>query len=403
MRANEHDEILFLSGIYPESLYNELTNRDLNKNVQIAADVLQKHIINGLDASLPVPVKLVNAPYVGVFPRSCKIARFKKSSFSHYNGSSDVNVSFINVPLIRHVSIYHSSKSEIKRWVKSHPNGVVMAYALTLRNVWNLLYAKKMSNSIITCMIVPHLPMYMRLSAGIIYRIAKRIENFVIHRKLHRIDSFVLLTEHMNDVIKSRNYCVVEGVATECGEENEEADSVKIVMYSGTLDKKYGISNLLQAFHQIKDDTVRLYICGTGDAQIEVEEMATQDERICFFGLVPREKVIQLQRQASVLVNPRQNVEKFTKYSFPSKNMEFLASGVPVIAYKLDGIPDEYDSYMHYVGDNSVQALKCSIEQVLSASPQERRSYGEKARHFVLENKNEIVQAKKILDLLERI
>ena len=38
-------------------------------------------------------------------------------------------------------------------------------------------------------------------------------------------------------------------------------------------------------------------------------------------------------------VNPRQNNEEFTKYSFPSKTMEYLASGVPVVAYKLDGIP----------------------------------------------------------------
>lgn len=402
MEEYRNNKILFLSGIYPEYLYNDLTNRNLNKHVQIAADVLQKHIINGLDASLSEPVKLVNAPYIGVFPFSCKIARFKKNVFSHRDGTSDVNVPFFNISLFRHISIYLNSKPEIKRWVKSHPSGVVMAYALTLRNVWSLLYAKKLDRSIKTCMIVPDLPLYMRMSAGLIYRAAKKIENFAIFRNLHRIDSFVLLTKYMNDAIKSTNYCVVEGVATESDELKLKESPIKIIMYSGTLDKKYGISNLLQAFRQIKDRDVCLYICGVGDAQDEVLTMAKRDKRIHYFGLVDHEKVVQMQRSAAVLVNPRQNTDTFTKYSFPSKNIEFLSSGVPVIAYKLDGIPDEYDPYLNYVKDNNVEALKYSIEEVLNCSTEERRSFGEKARKFVLENKNETTQARKILDMLDR-
>ena len=158
MKKHECDDVLLLSGIYPEYMYKKLTDHHFNKNVQIAADVLQKHIISGLEASMSKPVKLINAPYMGVFPRSSRIVRLKLRSFSHSCDANDTDIPFWNIPLIRHFSIYNNAKAEIKRWVKDHPNGTIMAYALTLRNVWSLLYAKKLSGSLKTCMIVPDLP-----------------------------------------------------------------------------------------------------------------------------------------------------------------------------------------------------------------------------------------------------
>lgn len=401
MKKYKNDEILFLSGIYPEQLYGKLTNLKSNKNIQIASDVLQKHIISGLDASIPNPIKLVNAPYVGVFPRSSNIVRLKRFNFAHCDGAEDINIPFWNIPVLRHFSIYHNSKYEIKRWAKNHTGGTVMVYALTLQNVCRLLYVKRLDRSIKTCMIVPDLPLYMRMSAGCIYRNAKKIENWLIFRKIDQIDAFVLLTKHMNDIIRSNNYCVVEGIATNSETTSVENETTKIVLYTGTLDKKYGIVNLLQAFKKIQDESVRLYICGVGDSQAAVEEMAQKDNRVCYLGTVSREEVLQLESRATVLVNPRQNIEAFTRYSFPSKNLEYLSSGVPLVAYKLDGIPDEYDPYIHFVTDNTVDALREAIERVLNCSQEERSLLGEKARQFVLENKNEVVQSRKILDMLE--
>ena len=397
------DEILFLSGIYPLELGNQLTDPAINRNIQVAADLLQKNIICGLESCNQKPIQLLNAPYVGVYPRGCKIPRFRHAAFAHCDGAEDVNIPFWNLPGWRHFSIYHNSKRYIKTWVKAHPCGTVMAYGLTLRNVCRLLYAKRISDRIKTCMIVPDLPLYMRLSAGWGYRMAKSVENWLICRQLHKIDGYVLLAKAMNDMVKAKHYCVMEGICCADFLEPQEQQSCNIVLYAGTLDKKYGIGQLLEAFHNIADPAVRLYLCGMGDSQSLVEEMVRQDDRICYFGQLSRPEILALQSCASVLVNPRQNTEAYTKYSFPSKNLEYLSSGVPLVAYKLDGIPDEYDPYIHYVPDHTVQALQHTIEQVLSYSPQERRQIGARAREFVQTQKNAVVQAKKILDMLQHI
>lgn len=402
-KKQRYDDILFLSGIYSEKNKDQLMNPSINSNIQVAADVLQNHLIHGLENCINKPITLINAPFVGAYPRSCRVLYFRLTHFSHCNKAKDINIPFCNLPLLRHFSIYWNSRRYIKKWVKNHPSGTVISYALTLRNIYRLLYAKRIKHTIKTCIVVPDLPMYMRMSVGIIYRSAKSVENYLIKRKLNKVDSYVLLTEQMNEMIKSDHYCVVEGVSTSEFPKNEEDLIGRIVLYSGTLDSKYGVPELLEAFHRIEDPTVHLYICGTGNSQSMIEEMTAKDNRICFLGQLSRQEILDYQSRAAVLVNPRQSIETFTKYSFPSKNLEYLSSGVPLVAYKLAGIPDEYDPYIHYVEDNTIEALQKAIEEVLAYSTQERRAIGEKAKRFVLEYKNSTVQAEKILDMLRNI
>ena len=73
-----------------------------------------------------------------------------------------------------------------------------------------------------------------------------------------------------------------------------------------------------------------------------------------------------------------------------------------MIAYKLDGIPDEYDEYIFYVPDNSVQALREKIQAVCRMPETELLRHGDKAKRYVMTHKNEIAQTQKIVSLLQQ-
>jgi len=133
----------------------------------------------------------------------------------------------------------------------------------------------------------------------------------------------------------------------------------------------------------------------------EIINAAEKDSRITFYGYVSKEKASELQQKATVLVNPRQNNDEFTKYSFPSKTMEYMASGKPVIMYKLDGIPAEYDEFLFYPASDSAKSLAESITNICEKTSEERFKLGERARNFVLNEKNGSKQAEKILGLIK--
>ena len=82
--------------------------------------------------------------------------------------------------------------------------------------------------------------------------------------------------------------------------------------------------------------------------------------------------------------------------------MEYLASGVPVVAYKLDGIPDEYDQFINYVPDNSIESLARILSEICEKPESWRKEMGARAREFVLQNKNSIIQTNKILALIRK-
>ena len=78
-----------------------------------------------------------------------------------------------------------------------------------------------------------------------------------------------------------------------------------------------------------------------------------------------------------------------------------MSSGTPVIAYKLDGMPNEYMGYFYQVEDGK-DGLKNTIEKVIQLSEEERNAMGVKAKNFIKENKVASSQGKKIYDLLKK-
>ena len=210
----------------------------------------------------------------------------------------------------------------------------------------------------------------------------------------------------MNSYFKvSKPYTVVEGIVNNadicCNKDGVNSSGyTKNILYTGTLTKKYGIIELLNAFSCIKNESYRLIICGDGEAKQDLVELSKKDNRITYKGLLSREETLKLQKTATVLINPRQNNEEYTKYSFPSKIMEYMLSGNPVLCYKLDGIPDEYDDFLIYFNDNFIETMAKKIIEVCEMDKSERERIGKKAREFVLKNKNETVQARKIVNMI---
>lgn len=261
-------------------------------------------------------------------------------------------------------------------------------------------------------LIVPDLPEDMPPHCGLLYSIIKQLREsyFNTPESYYKyFDSFVLLTEYMKEKIGcSGNYIVNEGVYEEDVIKripHKEDPNIFTLFYGGMLYQKFGIINLVNAVHSINDSNVILELCGAGDCVDYVKSIAKIDNRIKYLGVISREEALNYQSRASLLVNPRiPDGNPFTRYSFPSKTLEYFASGTPTLLYQLDGIPKEYFKYCYSLDSNhtSQQDLSEKIVQILSIPKQKRLQVAESARQFVLENKNPLKAAIQIMDLLNR-
>jgi Glycosyltransferase len=264
---------------------------------------------------------------------------------------------------------------------------------------------KKSNPDIEIFLIVPDLVQFMGGPKGYIYRLSRKYEINKLEKCYQQVNSYVFLSKYMVEAlpIEKRTWCVIEGIYSEEKEiTHTSLPDSKQILYTGTLARRYGIMNLLDAFNKIKNIDAKLIICGSGDCESEIMEAAKSNSNIIFKGLIDRKKVLQLQEEATLLVNPRTPEGEFTSYSFPSKTIEYLASGIPTLLYKLPGIPDEYYDYCFSIeNNNTVEFLTKEIERILSLDVNYLRDFGEKARNFILNEKNPLKQCEKFFRLIE--
>ena len=146
-----------------------------------------------------------------------------------------------------------------------------------------------------------------------------------------------------------------------------------------------------------------MHIYGFGDFAPELEKIAREDARVCYKGRVSREEILEREREAALLVNVRNPKDEFTAYSFPSKTIEYMASGTPLLTSRLPGIPQEYFEYCYSISGNDVAEIKSALETIMGNSEEVRREMGRRARAYIQNNKTAIKQAERALDFIEHI
>lgn len=233
-------------------------------------------------------------------------------------------------------------------------------------------------------------------SVGAVHATARR----VTAAAMARLQVFVLLTAAMTKVLptEGRRVLVMEGLVDHRSADGDAPARSEhpTVLYAGALKEEYGLRDLLEGFEMYDDPAARLVVYGRGDFSQELE--SATDPRVEFRGAVSIDEVVEQEKRAWLLVNPRPTDREFTLYSFPSKTMEYLASGSPVLTTRLAGMPDEYYEFVWTIDRPGPEGVAEALARVFEHPPSEFDERGAAGKEFVTTRKNNIVQARRIVD-----
>lgn len=228
-------------------------------------------------------------------------------------------------------------------------------------------------------------------------------KNNIITKIQDKFDSYIFLTEYMNKDINKKNkpYVIIEGIVDNIDINNqiEKKYDKKVCLYAGGLYEKYGLKNLIEAFLEIKMENIELHIYGFGEMEEYIKNI--KNDKIKFWGTALNDKIMEEEKKATLLINPRFSNEEYTKYSFPSKNIEYMSSGTAVLTTRLKGIPQEYFKYTYNLSKETKEEIKEKLEAILRKTQKELNMKGKKAQDFVRKYKNKKAQTKKIIELLK--
>lgn len=401
--------VLMLSLMYPEDMKTQVAH-DAKDKLQNQINSYQRAFVEGIKSNL-LPderLEIVNALPVGVFP-----LQYRRSLIP--SGWHDEHVMYelgcINLPGMKQYGRARRAARKLSAWCAQDPsNRMVLLYTMYLPYLQAVERVRRRYPDLKACVIVTDLPNELGLASGrkgllrqIEYKRGRR--SMELCRKM---DAFVLLTRPMADAlgVNGKPCLVIEGLiqhgenitlpAKGAGESGRLS-----VLYSGTLEPDLGIPELLEAFASLPE--YDLWICGQGSMSAEVAQAAKSHANIRYFGFVSHERALELQAKAALLINPRSPKGVFTRYSFPSKTLEYMRSGKPVVCHRLEGIPEEYDPYLQYIEGEGAGAIAHAVRKALALTPEERLSLGQRARMFVLDNKTPGNQCRRLMDFLRSL
>ena len=397
-------KILYLGTVCNEKKYNKLLERCKVKP-SAAPMVYESALMEGFRDNR-VDLSVASFPIVPAFPKG-KVLGWGNQQDVLSCGYKNTWLAAINVTGLKQLSLRISSAKYLKHWFQKNAEEekAVILYSIYEPIAGNVLrYCKKYHTPCYA--IIPDLPrdMYsnMRISRG-----KKLIADYYVKNALKlqgSFDGYVYLTEAMAAEINPvAPYTVVEGIfyakntkPSEC----TEKEPVPVIMYAGALHEKYGIGQLLEGFLAVENQA-QLWLFGHGDYIQKIKTFSEKHPSVRYFGRISRDEVLQYERRASLLVNLRSPKDIFTQHSFPSKTIEYMGSGTPLLTTRLPGIPKEYFSYCYSISQNSVKEISQALMQIISMPEEERCKFGTTAQKFILEQKNPKHQASKILKLLE--
>jgi len=408
-------KVLFLGFAIPDQMMALVSSLDRNQP-QIAAHKLQWNLVSGIEAASGLLVDLVSAVAVSDYP-NCPRLLFGYTKFRHREGAHDVLMPYINIIILKHITRLLSALVLLSSWFlrnRTCRNKLVLVYGMHSPFVLaTLITAQFFGGKVVV--IIPDLPTYtdFGIRRGIVRRVTKPIDAYFQSKLIRKVTGLVVLTKYIaEDLAPHLPSVVMEGAIslsyTSGGADNGDSalvprSSEKVILYAGALVKEYGVDLLLNAFALISEENYRLWVCGKGIMERQVEEAAARDSRIKYWGFLWENDLVLRMQQATVLVHPRHSGSLFVRYSFPSKLLEYMRSGRPVVSTALSGIPEEYYDYLYVLSDESPQGLASLLREVCSKPPEELDRFGRRSKEFVEREKNHIRQGQRVYEFLKTL
>lgn len=257
----------------------------------------------------------------------------------------------IKIPVISRESAFITHYYAIKRAIEEYKIDVIILYSVPTNGLQTIYLARKYRIPVVfrSIDVLHHL-----VSNPILSKITYLLEKIVYRNVDLTLAICPELGKYVIDMgaLKSKVKLLPLGIDTDIYKPNIDTkelrekwvlvDSNKIIMFVGTLPKFSGLDVYLHQFLEIVKQVpeVKLMIVGDGVHRSELENITKElglSKSVIFTGLQPYETMPQYINLADICLNSF-GATGATVSIFPTKVMQYLACGKPVIAYSLPGL-----------------------------------------------------------------
>lgn len=156
-----------------------------------------------------------------------------------------------------------------------------------------------------------------------------------------------------------------------------------IIVFAGTINAENGADLLILFLKKNPDLKFELHFYGDGDRAADIAALTISDMRVKYFGRISDDLLQKRLRSADLLLNLRDPECISCDYAFPSKLINFMATGTPVLSNHFPGLDDSYAKLLYMVSTFETGEFSKKMTSLLHCGID--ITVGIRARNFVEE------------------
>ncbi len=312
------------------------------------------------------------------------------------NGFYINSIGFINIVLLKHLTrLLNSFFVLVREFFIDKPKWIIIHGVHTPYLIAGLLMR------LLGCkvaVVLTDLPGVIEIKDGFIIKILKLIDFHTASFLVKRANAVFSLSKHLSDkiardvpslifpgVVDPDFLQLIKNIKNNLSIPCEK--SIFTIVYAGSLSELYGIKLLIEAFEFVpKNLNINLRVYGLGDLSEYVVERSLVDNRIFYGGFVDSSELAYIYLSSDLLINPRPSNSEISSMSFPSKLLEYILSGIPVLTTRIKSIPDDLSDCFFFIDEESHSGVSDAIIKTYQLSKEYRKSFCKNAYEIVMRN-----------------
>lgn len=399
MRAQSTvDRALFIGFALPPELFENVLRTDRGMPAQTQR--FGWAVIHALQAT-GYDVSVVSVEPVADFPNNRRIL-IGRHRFQH-DLAAGVSAPFVNLTGVKHVTRFTAAALLGLHSARREPPAVVVVHGANSALLWAGLRIGRRAQCPVIAILTDAPGLRTRYDTKLSMAL-KRLDSSIISAALSRLSGVIALSRSISDDLAPASpTMVMEGIAEPPTSRppTRVALGRPVVIYAGGLHESYGVLSLVEAVgHSNGEWSLDVY--GRGPVEEQVRAAAVANPRIRYRGLASSKELAEAYSAAALLVNPRPINVNFGNHSFPSKLLEYMASGTPTMTTRLPNLPADYLKHLVVSEDDPV-SMAASIDGFLMELEQTRQAFGRSSRDFILTTRGAAAQGARIRGFIESL
>ena len=189
------------------------------------------------------------------------------------------------------------------------------------------------------------------------------------------LTGYITLTSGLNELYneKSRASTLLEGVIEAKYKEIDTSKYGQYLFYNGSLEEKYGVYDLINAFNVLNREDLKLVITGYHSFEEErFKKAIASNPNIIYLGMSNVDEILSLENHSLININPRPYSEDFDRYLIPVNMLDYLSSDSISVSVKNSKLQKYFEEDCIWINSSDLDDLLEGINKALSLSKEER-------------------------------